>query len=109
MNAQWRSLVDGAGWTLLHFVWQGTLAALALGFALAIVPRTWARVRYVLACLTLMAMAALPAVTASYVTWYPAQTDRLLSAAGDPAQGGTAHGNVVQRDRPSSSARASSA
>ena len=29
MNAQWTSLIDVAGWTLLHFVWQGTLAALA--------------------------------------------------------------------------------
>jgi len=113
MNAQWRSFVDGAGWTLLHFVWQGTLAALGLGFALAIVPRTWARVRYVLACLTLIAMAALPAVTASYVVRHPAETDRLLfavgnAAQGNSAQGNTAQGNILQGDGPVSSARRSS-
>src|SRR3954470_23406842 len=96
MNAQWRSFVDGAGWTLLHFVWQGTVAALALGFALAVVPRTWARVRYLLACLTLTTMVALPAITASYVARYPAETDRWLFAAADTAQDNTAQGNTVQ-------------
>jgi beta-lactamase regulating signal transducer with metallopeptidase domain len=67
MNAFWTSLIDTAGWTLVHFVWQGSLGAVVLAFALALVPRGCARVRYVLACLALAAMALLPAVTASYL------------------------------------------
>ena len=38
MSAQWTWMTDLVGWTLLHFVWQGTLAALGLGFALSCVP-----------------------------------------------------------------------
>ena len=72
MNSQWSSVIDVAGWTLLHFVWQGTLAALALGFALALVPRRWARVRYVVACVALLGMVALPVITASYIARNPA-------------------------------------
>ena len=87
MSAQWSSVVDVAGWTLLHFVWQGTLAALALGFALALVPRRWARVRYVLACLALLGMIALPVLTASYLASHPAGGRGFVSARGDMADG----------------------
>ena len=44
------------GWALLHFLWQGTLAALALAacnFALRDSP---ARVRYAVSCLFLMVL-----------------------------------------------------
>ena len=80
MNAQWTSLIDVAGWTLLHFVWQGTLAALGLGLALSVLPRRWARARYVLACLTLVAMAVLPAATASYLAAHPAERQGIVFA-----------------------------
>jgi beta-lactamase regulating signal transducer with metallopeptidase domain len=51
------------GWALLHFLWQGTLAALLLAacnFAL----RDWpASVRYAVSCLFLMVLLALPVLT----------------------------------------------
>ena len=51
------------GWALLHFLWQGTLAALVLAacnFALRDSP---ARVRYAVGCLFLMVLLALPVLT----------------------------------------------
>ena len=82
MNSQWSSVIDVAGWTLLHFVWQGTLAALALGFALALVPRRWARVRYVVACVALLGMVALPVITASYIARNPGALQGVVSPGG---------------------------
>src|SRR5918993_396252 len=87
MNPQWTSVIDVAGWTLLHFVWQGTLAALALGFTLALVPRRWARARYVLACLALLGMVAMPVITASYIARHPADRQTPVSARGNIAEG----------------------
>ncbi len=52
------------GWTLVHFLWQGTALAIALGMALAVVPRRFARVRYALGCSTLALMLAVPTATA---------------------------------------------
>ena len=53
--------VDRLGWTLMHFLWQGTLIAALLAIA-----RPFARkpaVRYALACIALAAMTAAPFVT----------------------------------------------
>lgn len=74
------SFVEVLGWTLLHFVWQGTIVGLALGFILLIVPATWARLRYALACLTLVIMAVLPIATAARV----ARTDAAPLAGAAP-------------------------
>ena len=57
------SLVTLVGAVLLHFVWQGTAIALALGFAMLLTPRRWARPRYLVACLALGAMAVAPLAT----------------------------------------------
>ncbi|HZA35037.1 MAG TPA: M56 family metallopeptidase [Vicinamibacterales bacterium] len=103
MNAQWTSVIDVAGWTLLHFVWQGTLAALALGFALALVPRRWARGRYVLACVALLGMVALPVITASYIARNPSASQGGFLAAADAAEGMPANDAM-----PAASARDSS-
>src|SRR5262245_35464246 len=62
------SLVSAAttvlGWTLLHFIWQGTLLGSLLGLALLVIPRRLARVRYAAGCVTLFAMLATALVTA---------------------------------------------
>src|SRR5947207_1413392 len=56
--------VERLGWTLIHFLWQGALAA---GFYAG--ARSWilrasgANARYVLACATLAVLVALPVVT----------------------------------------------
>ena len=56
-------LLHALGWTLLHFVWQGALAALAYAALDASLPRLGPHVRYAAACACLAAMLALPGVT----------------------------------------------
>ena len=51
------------GWTLLHFVWEGALAAVLLWCALALIRGASARVRYGVCCLALLVMVALPVAT----------------------------------------------
>jgi beta-lactamase regulating signal transducer with metallopeptidase domain len=61
LNQPW---TERLGWTLLHFLWQGILVA-----ALYALARVWvgtrlsARGRYAIACASLLAMAAAPALT----------------------------------------------
>lgn len=57
-------LVPKLGWTLLHFLWQGTVIAAAFAiFRVLLGGWLSTRGRYVLACMALMAMAAAPALT----------------------------------------------
>ncbi len=42
--------IEALGWTLLHFVWQGTLVALAFGCFLAFSQSLSPRVRYAAGC-----------------------------------------------------------
>jgi beta-lactamase regulating signal transducer with metallopeptidase domain len=55
--------VDALGWTLLHFLWQGALAALALAALQTSCRRATPQARYLLAALTLLAMLAAPMIT----------------------------------------------
>jgi ankyrin repeat protein/beta-lactamase regulating signal transducer with metallopeptidase domain len=48
------------GWALLHFLWQGTLIALALKGVLMLAKHSSSRLRYTLAFVALIVMAALP-------------------------------------------------
>ena len=56
--------IEVTGWTLIHFVWQGTLLALATAAALGACRRSAADIRYAIACLGLAAMLATAAATA---------------------------------------------
>ena len=56
--------IEVTGWTLIHFVWQGTLLALGTAAALGLCRRSAAEVRYAIACLGLTAMLATAAATA---------------------------------------------
>jgi bla regulator protein blaR1 len=69
-------LAQAAGWTLLHFVWQGCLIALLPFTVQALSTRRSAQVRYGTACLALLMMAAAPPITFS-----------LLEGPGSPASG----------------------
>jgi beta-lactamase regulating signal transducer with metallopeptidase domain len=51
------------GWALLHFLWQGTLAAFALAACNLALRPSPARVRYAVSCLFLILLLALPVVT----------------------------------------------
>jgi len=51
------------GWALLHFLWQGTLAALFLAACNFALRDSAARMRYAMSCLFLMVLLALPVLT----------------------------------------------
>jgi len=51
------------GWTLVHFVWQGTLVGLLAAVVLRVLRGSAATVRYATACVALGAMLVAPAIT----------------------------------------------
>jgi uncharacterized protein (TIGR03435 family) len=53
-----------AGWTLVHFAWQGALVGLTAAAALRLLRHATPQSRYAVACLALAAMFALPGATA---------------------------------------------
>jgi uncharacterized protein (TIGR03435 family) len=69
MNAPWveQQWVEHLGWTLIHFLWQGTLIAAAYG---AVRRSRTPQLRYLLACVALAAIVAAPVVT--YIVTTPA-------------------------------------
>ena len=56
------------GWTLVHFVWQGAVLAVAAAIALRLCRHRSANTRYVIACMALAAMLASPVITARVLT-----------------------------------------
>jgi TonB family protein len=56
-------IAHAAGWTLLHFLWQGALVALILACVLALLSGRSAQPRYLAACTALVLMAILPIIT----------------------------------------------
>ena len=61
LNQPW---TERLGWTLLHFLWQGALVAALYALARALAGgRISARGRYAIACASLLAMTAAPALT----------------------------------------------
>jgi uncharacterized protein (TIGR03435 family) len=61
--------VDRLGWTLLHFLWQGTLIAVVYAAARRAARSRGPNARYLLACGALLCMAAAPIVT--WMAWAP--------------------------------------
>jgi beta-lactamase regulating signal transducer with metallopeptidase domain/beta-lactamase class D len=57
------ALIQSLGWTLLHFTWQGTLVAILLGSALALLRRHSANARYIMAMIAMLLVLALPVAT----------------------------------------------
>ena len=51
-------VVRAVGWTLLHFVWEGSLAAALLAVAMVLLRRASANLRYGVACLVMLSMVA---------------------------------------------------
>ena len=56
-----------AGWTMLHFLWLGTLAGLAAGACRLVLRRAPANVRYVAALVCLAVLAVLPVAIAVWI------------------------------------------
>jgi uncharacterized protein (TIGR03435 family) len=65
------SWVDVAGWTLVHFAWQGAGIALLAALALRLLRSGRPQLRYLTACGALAAMLATPVVTASVMASAP--------------------------------------
>jgi len=85
-----------AGWTLVHFAWQGALVGLAAAIALRLLRHSSPQSRYGVACVALAAMLVLPGATA----W------RLLSTPPDaPPSVSPVHRSLVLRVSPAPSAR----
>jgi TRAP-type C4-dicarboxylate transport system substrate-binding protein/beta-lactamase regulating signal transducer with metallopeptidase domain len=55
--------IETLGWTLLHFLWQGTLIALILAVLVWLLRNRHPSLRYLLACTSLAVMLACPIVT----------------------------------------------
>ena len=62
------TVVETLGWVLLHFAWQGVVAAAALWIALLLTPSSRASLRYALGCAALLLMAMAPLATAMRLT-----------------------------------------
>ncbi|MGB7921648.1 MAG: penicillin-binding transpeptidase domain-containing protein, partial [Pyrinomonadaceae bacterium] len=58
-----QTMIQLLGWTLLHFTWQGTLVAVLMGSALALLRRHSARSRYTVAMVAMLLMLAFPLAT----------------------------------------------
>src|SRR6266576_1867174 len=69
------SAIHTLGWTLMHSLWQGTLAAAGLAALLTVVPVRAARSRYALSVATLLVMLALPFATGLRMGSEPSWTD----------------------------------
>ena len=78
-------LIHIAGWSLLHFVWQGTLIGLAAVAVLRLVPAAFPRARYAAASVALAAMLASPAITAGVLASSASMVPFINAPAGDSA------------------------
>jgi len=83
------TLLQIAGWTLIHFLWQGAAIGCCAAAALRAMSRRSANVRYVFACIAMLTMLAAPAATiwllrpAVFLTWGSAPHPGSV-ARGDP-------------------------
>ncbi|HWX40540.1 MAG TPA: M56 family metallopeptidase [Blastocatellia bacterium] len=58
-------MLEALGWTLLHFLWQGTLVAIFLAVANSLLRKRTANARYALACTAMLFLLVLPVATFS--------------------------------------------
>jgi beta-lactamase regulating signal transducer with metallopeptidase domain len=57
------NLTQTLGWTLIHFLWEGTIVAILLASALVLLRRSWPRTRYAASCAAMVLMLAFAAGT----------------------------------------------
>jgi beta-lactamase regulating signal transducer with metallopeptidase domain len=80
-------VVQAVGWTLVHFVWQGALVSAVAAVLLALLRRSAADVRYVVATIALSVMVTLPIVTAVQILWLPPSGGSARLATDLPTKG----------------------
>lgn len=74
----WNSFIEPAGWTLLHFLWQGLIVGALHELALYAAARRSPRLRYALSMAALTTLAALPVLTFTWLWAPPAAAPALL-------------------------------
>ncbi len=62
-----QGMVQRLGWMLVHFVWQASMVALLLAILLKLLRRSSANLRYIVACLALVAAVLLPVITMNLI------------------------------------------
>src|SRR5262245_61802124 len=62
------AILQTVGWTVIHFLWQGSAIALVAAMLLRLAERRSAKARYVIACAALGVMVAAPVATAT-IAW----------------------------------------
>src|SRR5687767_7109172 len=76
------TFVETLGWVLLHFAWQGAVAAFLLWMALLLTPSGRASLRYAIGCAALLVMVMAPVATAMRLTASHAEPIALPYARG---------------------------
>lgn len=79
-------LTEALGWTLIHFLWQGTLVGIVAAIALAAMRNRTASARYLASIMSLAVMAICPLVTAGVlVSQIPAAAPAVVDVEPAPA------------------------
>jgi uncharacterized protein (TIGR03435 family) len=89
--------IELAGWTLLHFVWQGAIVGLGAWAALLVLRSASPHARYAVACAALAVMLAFPIATAVLIggsAFGGTRPTGALSHSSDPVFGGSAFGGT---------------
>jgi beta-lactamase regulating signal transducer with metallopeptidase domain len=74
MSAETMPVVETLSWTLIHFLWQGSIVVLLLAVVNAALKRRSANLRYLMSCGALLLMFALPLGTFVFLYSDPAMT-----------------------------------
>ena len=89
-------MMAAAGWTLLHFLWQGALVAALVGVARSALRNASAQSRYLVGCAALLVLLVLPAIT---FTWLASADEPGMLVAEDTGE----HLHGIEAARHSSS------
>jgi beta-lactamase regulating signal transducer with metallopeptidase domain len=95
MNAPMQAWMFVTGWTLIHFVWQGGLLAIATAAGLRLCRRRSSTTRYAIGCIGMTAMLATPALTAA-VLREPASVALPTETGSDVVPGKAIHATAPQ-------------
>ena len=92
-----QAMYELAGWTLIHFLWQGVLVAVAVWLLLQMFSRRAANLRYLVLCGGLASLAIFPAVTAVWLaaSWQTPQLAEVLDDTNDSRTIVTEFGTVL--------------
>lgn len=74
-------LVRAFGWSLLHFIWEGTIVAILLAVLLKLLSGRSPQLRYVIACCALALMALMPLATFGYLATRPHALDPAITSS----------------------------